>query len=292
MSRKDRFESIAGDELYRNLALGKSVVLLDVRTRTEFAEAHIPGSILVPLQNLESRLEEVPNSGTPIAVICAEGLRSVSACRFLAEHGYGPLVNLSGGLKTWPGPMTSGLEGNGKHPHGIIPSSFLVDNFDLLPKGLALDLCMGSGRNAIYLSTRGFDVDGVDADPQCVAQARCAARKLGAPIRAILGNVEDGTYIIPIDTYNLITVFNYLHRPLYKDIKDGLLPGGVVVYQTFTVEQVRFGPPTNPDYLLKPGELLEVFGGWEILKHRNFVGPSRRDGRMRAIEGVVARKPE
>ena len=291
LSQPERFESIAGDELYRNLALGRPVVLLDVRTSKEFSEAHIPGALLIPLQDLESRIEEVPNSGTPIAVVCEHGLRSVSACRLLAEHGLGPLLNLSGGLRTWPGPVAKGLEGNGHHPHGITPSSFLVDNFDLLPNGLTLDLAMGEGRNAIYLATRGFDVDGVDADPQRVAQARAAARKLGAPIRAIVGNVEDGTYIIPLETYDAIVVFNYLHRPLFKDIRDGLTPGGVVVYQTFTEDQAQFGRPKNPDHLLRDRELKQVFADWEILRYRELIGPSRRDGRMRAVAGIVARKP-
>ena len=151
---------------------------------------------------------------------------------------------------------------------------------------------MGEGRNGIYLATRGFDVDGVDVDPRRVARARCAARKLGAPIRAIVGNFEDGTYIIPIEAYHTIICFNYLHRPLFKDIKEGLLPGGTVVYQTFTEEQTRFGQPSSPDHLLKPGELKEVFSDFEILRYRERIGPARTDGEMHAIAGIVARKPE
>ena len=289
---EERYGSITGDELYRRLATGQSIVLLDVRAEAEFARRHIPGSTLLPLQDLESRLAEVPNSGTPIAVICEFGLRSEAACRLLAEHGFSPLFNVQSGLKAWPGPVSGGMEGNGHHQHGIVPSSFLVECFDLLPKGLALDLAMGEGRNGIYLATRGFDVDGVDADPQAIAGARAAARKLGAPIRATVGNVEDGTYTIPIGTYNLIAVFNYLHRPIFEDIKAGVAPGGAVIFQTFTVEQTRFGRPHNPDYLLKPGELKEVFAGWEVLRYREFIGPSRKDGKMRAVAGIVARKPE
>jgi tellurite methyltransferase len=287
----DRYQPISGAELYRRLAMGESVVVLDVRTEAEFGRKHIPGSVLIPLQSLESRLAEVPNSGVPIAIVCDEGKRSVSACRFLAEHGFGPLYTLDRGLDGWPGPRNKGLEGNGHLPLGFSPSSFLVDNFSLLSKGVALDVAMGEGRNAIYLATRGFDVDGVDSDAQRVARARAAARKLGAPIRAIVGNIEDGTYIIPIESYNTIVVFNYLYRPMFKDIRDGIVPGGVVVYQTFTAEQAMLGRPTNPDYLLEPGELLERFPDWEVLAHREFTGPSRRGGAPRAIAGIVARKP-
>ena len=252
----------------------------------------IPGSLLIPLHELEGRLNEVPNSHTPIAVVCQHGQRGSVACRFLAEHGYNPLFNLVGGIEGWPGPLTCGSNGNGRPHHGIAPSSFLLDNFELLPGGLALDLAMGEGRNAIYLASRGYDVDGVDNDPQAVSRARAAARKLGVPIRAVVGNLQDGTYILPIDTYDLIVCFNYLHRPLIQDIRSGLVPGGVVVYQTFTREQPQFGRPHNPDYLLEPGELKEAFAGYEVLRYRERIGPARRTGEMRAIAGIIARKPK
>jgi rhodanese-related sulfurtransferase len=292
LPEKNRFESIDGDELYRRLAVGEPLVVLDVRTASEFEERHIPGSVLVPLQSLESELETVPNSGIPIAVVCEEGHRCVSACRLLAEHGFGPLLRLDGGLARWSGPLTTGLESNGPHKHGLAPSSFLVENFKLLRRGLALDLAMGEGRNAIYLATRGFDVDGVDSRPEAVARARVAARKLGAPIRALVANLEDGSYTIRPETYDLIVVFNYLHRPLLPAIKEGVVPGGIVVYQSYTAEQARLGKPRDPAYLLEAAELRRVFADWEILRYREFVGPSRRGGRERAIAGIVARRSD
>ncbi len=292
MARNERYEPIDGESLYKKLAMGEPVVVLDVRTETEHALGHIPGSVLIPLHELEERIHEVPNSGIPVAVLCEHGVRSVSACRRLAEHGHRTLFNVTGGLDAWPGPVSSGRTRGGPHPHGIAPSSFLVENFDLLPKGVALDLGMGEGRNAIYLATRGFDVDGVDPSPQAVARARAAARQLGAPIRAVVGNPEDGTYIIPLDAYDVIVVFNYLHRPLFNDIRDGLRPGGVVVYQGFTLEQANCGPPTDPERLLRPGELKEVFKDWTVLRYREAVGPSRREGSVRAVAGIVARKPD
>ena len=291
MASEESFQIIEGEELYRKLAMGEPIVVLDVRTETEFAASHIPGSILIPLHQLENRIKEVPNSGSPVAVICEHGIRGVSACRFLAEHGIGPLYNLTGGLETWSGPTEQGTDGPWDPNRTVAPARFLVENFDLLPKGLVLDLATGEGRNAIYLATRGFDVDAVDVSSESVTRARARARRLGAPIRAVVGNVEDGTYIIPIETYNLIVVFNFLHRPLFKDIRDGLVPGGVVIYQTFTEEQARFGPPRNPDHLLCDDELREVFADWEVLRYRALVGPSRVEGRMRAIASIVARKP-
>lgn len=292
MSPLTRFTNIDGEELYRRLATGEPLVILDVRTPTEFAGRHIPGSVLIPMQQLENRLDEVPNSGTPIAVVCEHGLRSVAACRFLAEHGIAPLHNVLGGIESWPGPVGSGIEETDAASRAIAPARFLVENFDLLTKGLALDLAMGEGRNAVYLATRGFDVDGVDMDSDAITKARAKARKLGAPIRAVIGNVEDGTYIIPIDTYDTICVFNYLHRPLFNDIRGGLKAGGVVIYQTFTTGQLDLdGGPRNPDHLLKPGELNEVFSDWEILTSREYVEQVAPGQPRRALAGIVARKP-
>ena len=290
MTTPQRFQTIDGEELYRRLATGESVVILDVRTETEFQDRHIPGSTLVPLHELEGRLNELPNSNTPIALVCQHGQRGAAACRFLSEHGFSPLLNLEGGIDAWPGPLAAGSH-NGNQQHGIAPSSFLLESYDLLPKGLTLDIAMGEGRNAIYLASRGFDVDAVDADPQAVSRARAAARKLGVPIRAVVGNLQDGTYILPIETFNVIVCFNYLHRPLFQDIRSGLVPGGVVVYQTFTHEQPQFGQPKNPDHLLESGELKKAFAGYEILRYRERIGPARRGGKMRAIAGIVARKP-
>jgi len=158
----------------------------------------------------------------------------------------------------------------------LTPAAFLVDNLHLLPPGRALDLAMGQGRNAIYLATHGFDVDGVDLDAQRVAQVSAAAQELGAPLRAIVANLEDGSYRLPRETYDVIVVFNYLHRPLFPQIRQALVRGGVVVYRTFTVEQVAFGRPKNPAFLLQRGELQQRFHGWEQLVYREGVEPARK----------------
>jgi len=291
LASERRYESIEGEDLFRRLAMGQPVLLLDVRTEAEFAAHHIPGSVLIPLHQLEGRVAEVPKNGVPIAVICEHGVRSLAACKYLAEHGHATLYNLAGGLDRWPGPVKAGPPTNGNGPeHPIAPSPFLVEHFDHLPLGVALDLAMGGGRNAIYLACRGFDVDGVDVDPNAVARARATARKLNAPIRAVVGNVEDGTYILPMEAYDVIVVFRFLHRPLFQDIRDGLKPGGVVVYQTFTVDQAQLGRPTNPAHLLRPGELREVFSDWETLAYHEGIEAGLA-GPPTALAGIVARKP-
>jgi SAM-dependent methyltransferase len=132
---------------------------------------------------------------------------------------------------------------------------------------------------------------GVDVDPDVVAQARATARRFHAPIRAIIGNVEDGTHIIPIEAYDVIVVFNFLHRPLFRDIKDGLKPGGVVVFQTYLEEQAKFGKPKNPAHLLKAGELGQVFSDFEILRMNERIDSAVPGGPPCALAGIVAKKP-
>ena len=291
MSNAPRFSSIEGEDLYRKLAMGEPFVLVDVRTEAEFEKAHIPGSILIPLQQIETRWPEVPNGGSPVVVICEHGIRSASACSFLAENGVARLHNLTGGIEAWPGPTASGLGGNGRIVHPIAPERFLIDNFHHLSRGLALDVAMGEGRNAIFLATRGFDVDGVDVDAAAVKRARSSSRRLGSPIRGVVGNVEDGTYIIPVETYDVIVVFNYLHRPLFNDIRDGLKPGGVAVFRTGMTEPSRRGGSEDPGRLLRPGELKAAFDDWEILTLREEVEPPTQNRPGRAVAGIVARKP-
>ena len=136
------------------------------------------------------------------------------------------------------------------HENGFSPAQFLLENVELLPKGRVLDVAMGSGRNAIYLARLGFEVEGVDMSPEAVNTALESAEKVGVFIRAQIADLE-GNYYIEKGAYDVIICFNYLQRSLISQIKDGLRQGGMVVYETFIVDQIQFGKPKNPDYLLK-----------------------------------------
>jgi metal-sulfur cluster biosynthetic enzyme/rhodanese-related sulfurtransferase len=80
------------------------LVVLDVRTEAEFARGHIPRARLVPVDELEDRLRELPGKDVPMLVTCAAGGRSLAACQTLAQHGYTRLYNLVGGMHAWAGP--------------------------------------------------------------------------------------------------------------------------------------------------------------------------------------------
>ena len=170
------------------------------------------------------------------------------------------------------------------HESSLEPAQFLVENMDLLPKGKALDLAMGNGRNAFYLANMGFEVEGSDISPEAVSSALELSRKSGVNLRARVADLE-GNYHIEKGAYDLIICFNYLHRPLITWIKDGLRTGGMVVYETFIVDQVRFGKPKNPDHLLKHNELLDLFRDFRCLRYREGIFESRK-----AIASIIAEK--
>ena len=91
--------------------------------------------------------------------------------------------------------------------------------------------------------------------------------------------------------FSAVLVFRYLHRPLMPAIKRAVLPGGLVIYETFTVDQPRFGRPHNPKFLLQAGELELIFKDWDILHRFEGSTISETSGRQQAIAQLVARKP-
>ena len=164
------------------------------------------------------------------------------------------------------------------------PSRLLVDFLPVLQKGRALDLACGEGRNAIYLAREGFDVDAIDISDVALDKGRIAAG--GLKIHFISADLE--AFQIPENSYDLIINFNYLQRSLSPNIKRGLKIGGYVLFETYTLEQQRFGPPRNPEFLLKPNELLTMFRDLHIVYYRE--GVVEEGGRKKGIASLVGKK--
>ena len=123
--------------------------------------------------------------------------------------------------------------------------------------GAVLDVASGNGRHARYFALRGHPVLALDRDEAALASlaavqhisTRCAdLENAGWPLR------ED-------EKFAAIVVTNYLHRPLFPYLFDALAPTGVLLYETFAAGNERFGKPSNPDFLLNPGELLDAVRG-------------------------------
>jgi SAM-dependent methyltransferase len=139
------------------------------------------------------------------------------------------------------------------------PSPWVARFAPLMPAGEALDLACGSGRHVRLLAALGHPVLAVDRDAQ--ALAACMAPGVVTEQH----DLENGApWPYRGREFAGIVVTNYLHRPLFEALFRALAPGGVLVCETFAAGNGRFGKPSNPDFLLQPGELLEQarrFGG-------------------------------
>ena len=164
------------------------------------------------------------------------------------------------------------------------PSQFLVDNVDLLPKGRALDIATGRGRNAVFLASSGFQVDGIDISAEALKEADELAAQSNVQLSTIVADLEKEHYI-ERGVYDLIVCFNYLQRSLIPDIKNGLRVGGVIVYETYIVDQAKFGRPSNPYHLLKHNELLDMFRDFRCLRYHEGVINDQK-----AVAGIIAEK--
>jgi SAM-dependent methyltransferase len=123
------------------------------------------------------------------------------------------------------------------------------------PQGRVLDLAAGGGRHTVLLREHGYRVVAADRDVSALVAA--FADDPVCAIRAV--DLESGAWALGQD-YDGIVVVNYLHRPLFPALIAALAPGGLLIYETFAAGNERFGRPSNPDFLLRPGELLAAFG--------------------------------
>jgi SAM-dependent methyltransferase len=140
-------------------------------------------------------------------------------------------------------------------PHAAIaaPSVWVRRFAAQLPPGEVLDLACGSGRHARLFAALGHPVLAVDRDP--TALAACAAPGIATEPR----DLEDGSpWPYAAGRFAGIVVANYLHRPLFPALLDSLAPDGVLIYETFALGNERYGKPSNPAFLLRPGELLAL----------------------------------
>ena len=262
------------------VAAGAFVV--DLRPPRPFAEdGHVPGAVRLPMEALASAPALAPEDGRFLLFVCEHGSVSRRAAALLADAGVAPVGWLAGGMARWSGERALGA----KPPCG--PSAWLVSNALLVSPGArTLDVACGRGRHALLLASAGSLVRAVDRDPLRVARLRDSARRLRLPLDAEVLDLEQGEVSLGEEEWDLVLVFNYLHRPLFPALQRALRPGGVLLCETFTVEHARrHGRPSQQRHLLEPGELPRLVAPLEVLRRRE----GEFDGRY--VASVAARKP-
>jgi tellurite methyltransferase len=179
------------------------------------------------------------------------------------------------------------------------PAAFVRELLPLLPLGPALDVACGTGRHTLLLAARDQPVTAVDFSTVALEILERRARTANCAVARIehAGQVPNRRRAVqlwradlegvslPPQAFSLILCVNYLQRSLFAQIERALVPGGVLLFETYTVAQLEFaGGPRNPEYLLESGELRTAFPALRGLFYREL-----RAGK--GIASLIAQKP-
>ncbi len=171
---------------------------------------------------------------------------------------------------------------------GLEPSPWVQRWSSLVKPGAALlDVACGGGRHVRWFAQRGCRVTGVDRDAAAVAPLKGIAEIVAA-------DIENGPWPLAGRRFDAMVVTNYLWRPLWPALRASLAEGGVLVYETFTAGNETVGRPSNPDFLLRPGELLQLAAGLRVVAFEDgfLAGPERFVQRIAAVrEGPASTAP-
>lgn len=152
------------------------------------------------------------------------------------------------------------------------PSSFLITQLPRLPRGKVLDVATGKGRHARFLATQGFSVHGIDRNREALEFIDAQAQDQGElPITTEYIDLEANDLNPPdlgTEVYDVILIFFYLYRPLFPQLLKALKPGGVLLYETFLLENHRQRHhPRRKEFCLNPNELLTFLRDCHILHY-------------------------
>jgi SAM-dependent methyltransferase len=156
----------------------------------------------------------------------------------------------------------------------------------LKPAARALDLAAGRGRHTRWLQAQGHRVLALDRDAE--ALAAIDGLKL-AGVQTLTADLEAGAWPLVDQRFDVVLVTNYLWRPLLPTLVQSLAPGGVLIYETFAVGNETVGKPSRPDFLLRPGELLQVCRGLHVVAFEDgYIPPPASE---RFVQRIVAVQP-
>jgi len=149
----------------------------------------------------------------------------------------------------------------------------------IAPGADVLDVACGSGRHMQWLASRGHQVTGVDRSPEALT----SAGRFGTVVEA---DIENGPWPLPGRQFAAVVVTNYLWRPIFPVILNSLAPGGVLIHETFASGNESVGRPSRAEFLLQPGELLQVCKDLRVIAYED----GFLDDPERFVQRIVARR--
>ncbi len=261
----------------------EGAALLDVRDPAAFTAGHAARAGHVPRADLQARRTELPPREAPVIALADDPREAEAAAVDLETLGYTDAGWLDAPLASLPG----GHADRGPAARLWRPAPFLELLLPSLPRGRAIDVAAGSGRNAVFLALHGYVAEAWDHDAGALARAAALARRHGVTIEPVVADLERRHPPLPEGAFDLVVCFRFLHRPLFADLERALKPGGALVYETYRDGQEHHGRPKQRRYLLRPGELSSAFPGLSVERYEE---PEPEGGPVTAR--LLARKPQ
>jgi tellurite methyltransferase len=181
----------------------------------------------------------------------------------------------------WNKRYREGFYNGARDPHAL-----LAKFWPAIPGKRVADIAMGNGRDALFLSEKGFFVTGLESSVEAINITKETMAQRDLVVYPVLGDAKRLPY--RENTFDCITVFYFLEREIMQEIRALLKKGGILIYETFLKRQNFIDRPRNPDYLLDDGELINYFKGFEILLYEEII--VNNGDKRKAIARAVGRK--
>lgn len=294
-----------------DIALSHPVI--DCRALPHFVESHLIGSTSIDAQELFDRMHELPQRDVSLALYGDE-TSLIKAIQFLTDKGYkiDQVARWPDDIERYKGSTRLDLLSGEKSKQLWAPAKIIqhfIDNYlddlnALKTSNLkGLDIACGSGRDMISLAQNGVEMTGIDYHSDALKRARRLAKSNQVDIQTLkldleaskldletpkldLNAAETPLRCFDADSFHIVSVLRYLHRPLLSQLDRLIAPGGFIVYQTFMEVCEKISSPKNPRFLLKPNELNSVFSSYHI--YRDEI-ETLKDGRP--VSAFIAQKP-
>lgn len=169
----------------------------------------------------------------------------------------------------------------------LAPSAWVRRWSHLVPaQGRVLDVACGHGRHAYWFHQRNHPLTLVDRSQEAIESIAIPAETC----EAVVADIENGPWPFAGRQFDAVVVTNYLWRPLLPTLLASLAPGGVLIYETFAQGNETVGKPSRPDFLLRPGELLEVCRGLRVVAFEDGFqqAPDRFTQRIAAVRELAS----